>query len=368
MQSNNHIIANPLAESIKQVDRALWLIDEASSDFCFDAGVLGTTEKLSNRFDLAKKFNAVFNDFLIAETFANQKLDLIAFRISKEKQINLHVFNSWIDLCSKSAASGLTLASASTSLPSSSANSRAAISTSKTTSPLTSKPSIPTPTLKLFGAKNEGIKSLFTLAKEQLAAFGNAVTLQLDKIHKQVFVISIHFTDNSVCSGIEANQVYKPLQLLSLSGVEFYSKPGLFGWQKIDQGSSLLISTIAQYYETKSDNTLSSLQALDLGCGYGYLSIRLKQLGFTHIDATDNCAAALLSCEENFKHYDIKGQIIASDAADSISKSYNVIVCNPPFHQGFDHVKSSTELFTEAAARHLKPGGEAWFVVNQFVG
>ncbi|MCK5881489.1 MAG: methyltransferase, partial [Sinobacterium sp.] len=137
-------------------------------------------------------------------------------------------------------------------------------------------------------------------------------------------------------------------------------------WKKIDLGSRLLIEQFDKYQKKHGADTSQTL--LDLGCGYGFLSIAAKQLGFNTIDATDNCAAALLSCEENFKQLSINGAVISSDCGDNISKHYDMILCNPPFHHGFDHDTSLTEKFVERSAKLLKKGGKAFFVVNEFVG
>src|SRR5690606_33030346 len=97
------------------------------------------------------------------------------------------------------------------------------------------------------------------------------------------------------------------------------------------------------------------------------LSLMAAQHGQFHITATDNCAAAITACRHNFAAHCISGEVIAADCGDGIEARYDVILCNPPFHQGFGEERSLTEKFLAAAKRLLTPKGRALFVVNRFV-
>ena len=82
----------------------------------------------------------------------------------------------------------------------------------------------------------------------------------------------------------------RPIQQ-SGQGAPVYTKPGIYGWQKIDLGSRLLVAAIQEYLGAGDSRQLNTV--LDLGCGYGYLSIMLARLGASHIVATDNNIAAV---------------------------------------------------------------------------
>jgi 16S rRNA (guanine1207-N2)-methyltransferase len=43
------------------------------------------------------------------------------------------------------------------------------------------------------------------------------------------------------------------------------------------------------------------------------------------------------------------------------------VICNPPFHQGFDVEAELTTRFLQAARDRLARNGTALFVVNQFI-
>lgn len=141
----------------------------------------------------------------------------------------------------------------------------------------------------------------------------------------------------------------------------YWSKPGVFGWDKIDRGSAFLVQQL--------DSFLAELPAppkriLDLGCGYGYLSVQASRLGVP-IVATDNNAAAIAACRQNFATQGIAGEVIPASCGAGIEGPFELILCNPPFHAGFSVEDDLTERFLNAAARLLGRGGIAAFVVNR---
>lgn len=206
--------------------------------------------------------------------------------------------------------------------------------------------------LHLIGYRNEGMDSLLKLIQTQTNC-----TLERHKLKKQLQHITLHKP-----STIDFPNDYTQLQKFSIDALDFYSKPGVFGWQKIDQGSRLLIEQFAKYPVDPSH------KLLDLGCGYGYLSIKAKQLGYQTIDASDNNAASIIACQANFALHQINGNVFIDDCASRASNRYDTVLCNPPFHQGFDHDKKLIERFCQAASRVLHQQGQAFFVINQFIG
>jgi 16S rRNA (guanine1207-N2)-methyltransferase len=148
-------------------------------------------------------------------------------------------------------------------------------------------------------------------------------------------------------------------------GLTFYSKPGIYGWQKVDVGSALLVAAMQQ--DLHADPSTPAPAILDLGCGYGYLAVMAALSTGGSVLATDNNMAAIIACEKNLRHHRITGCALADDCGASIVQSFDLVVCNPPFHQGFDTSRSITEKFLGAARQHLRPRGRAYFVVNRFI-
>lgn len=149
-----------------------------------------------------------------------------------------------------------------------------------------------------------------------------------------------------------------------LDGLRLFSKPGQYGWDKQDAGSRLLVACLHDQWQA---GALRPSSVLDLGCGYGYLSLAAAQAGIPWITATDNNAAALLSCQRNFTENRIAGEVIADDCAHHIDRTFDTVLCNPPFHRGFDTEKNLTENFVHSAHAHLTRTGWALFVVNRFI-
>ena len=85
------------------------------------------------------------------------------------------------------------------------------------------------------------------------------------------------------------------------------------------------------------------------------------------IIATDNNAAAILACAENFSKLNINGEVIAGDCAQNIKKLFDAVICNPPFHKGFVTDGQLTKKFAHSSYLRLRKGGMALFVVNCFI-
>ncbi len=143
------------------------------------------------------------------------------------------------------------------------------------------------------------------------------------------------------------------------------SKPGVYGWNKIDKGSALLVSCIPQVLQRLPQ---APQRVADLGCGYGYLPVVAQaHIGDAQWLLTDNNATALVASRSNVERHAIDAEVVLADCAEGLTGPVDIGLCNPPFHQGFAVEDGLTERFLSAARRLLRPGGCALFVVNQFI-
>jgi 16S rRNA (guanine1207-N2)-methyltransferase len=133
------------------------------------------------------------------------------------------------------------------------------------------------------------------------------------------------------------------------------SKPGIFSWDRIDDGSALL----AQYLPGDFSGHVA-----DFGCGWGYLARQMLQPDVTRIDlidaehlALDAARANITDARATFHWLDL-----AREPAPAI---YDAIVCNPPFHTGRASTPALGQAVIEAAAKALKPGGCLYMVANR---
>ena len=160
-------------------------------------------------------------------------------------------------------------------------------------------------------------------------------------------------------------QDYPTLRTIAeLDEVSFCSKPGIFGWNKIDAGSALLIEALPRLI---SSCERAPGSVLDLGCGFGYLAVMAGRQLQIPVTATDNNVAAVAACERNLTANGIRGTVTLDDCGSQIDARFDLILCNPPFHQGFSSSGELTQRFVQSCHRLLAPGGAALFVVNQFV-
>lgn len=145
-----------------------------------------------------------------------------------------------------------------------------------------------------------------------------------------------------------------------LESIKFHSIPGIFGWDKIDQGSSLLLSCLP--------DTLSGVGA-DFGCGYGYLSQsllnRYKNIKMLHcIDADYR---ALDMCKKNCSEYKENCNFLWEDLLQPhlTLKNLDFIIMNPPFHEGKTEDINIGQMFIVNASKALRKKGYLYMVANK---
>lgn len=151
------------------------------------------------------------------------------------------------------------------------------------------------------------------------------------------------------------------------SGVRVDALPAVFARERLDIGTRLLLPHITEAV-TALD---AGARVLDLACGNGVLGLQVLsvQPGLA-VTFSDVSSQAVLSAEHNaqrafpaanacFRH---------SDGIAEAEGQFDLILLNPPFHEGGvvgDHI--ALRLFRQAA-RHLAPGGRLLLVGNRHLG
>ncbi|OGD74558.1 MAG: hypothetical protein A2Y64_00865 [Candidatus Coatesbacteria bacterium RBG_13_66_14] len=135
-----------------------------------------------------------------------------------------------------------------------------------------------------------------------------------------------------------------------------HSLPGVFAWRALDGGTELLLKNLPEQWEGK--------KVLDLGCGNGVLALHGAVNGAGKVTALDSSALALASARATLAGFDM-AEVVAAEACDGLDGLYEVVLCNPPFHQGSGHAGSLIEKFVEAAAGALREGGNLWMVLRR---
>ena len=143
--------------------------------------------------------------------------------------------------------------------------------------------------------------------------------------------------------------------------LRLYNLPGCYSATSLDQGAREFIKHFDRM-------TLSS-PALDMGCGNGALSLALLQRkNDLNISLVDENIQALDSAKLNLStHYPgANTHFFHSNGLNSVpTQKYQLIVCNPPFHQDNAITEAiSIKLFKDLS-QQLSPDGECWIIGNR---
>lgn len=306
-------------------EKILWIFDENALENTANFSANQHTQCISNRVDIAarlKQNNAhvEFSDFDFS-AIEPHSLDAIFYRISKEKPVVHYIINQAKTLLKSDGY------------------------------------------LYLAGLKNEGAKTYLDKA---------ATVLGCAKATKKTgLAYSAKLACNHQDTAPLNDSDYTRLRPIKNAPMPLQSKPGLFGWQQIDPGSEYFIATLKSFYAQNPVDHALSYRLLDLGCGYGYLSIMLALKVLPrppeNLVLTDNSAAALIAARDNCHKHQLAASIVAADAGEGIEGKFDIVVCNPPFHQGFSVNNDLTRKFLNAAAKSLHRNGDVFFVVNSFI-
>jgi 16S rRNA (guanine1207-N2)-methyltransferase len=298
-----------------------WFADENTLPLISNINKNPLLTVITNRYDiyqlaLQQSLNVVFSDFS-QNDYPHKKVEKIFYRISKEKSLCHHLLNQASQYLTDHGH------------------------------------------LVISGAKQEGIKSYADKLKKLLGAQGTL------KKHGSFYKGIFSQLSKSITLDDQQYSEIRCLQTQSHEVTKYYSKPGVYGWDKIDKGSELLIESLKDCINGIRPHPK---KVMDLGCGYGWLFLNFDHYGFSKITATDNNAAALACAKKNAELIQTPVSVVASDCANEINDSFDLILCNPPFHQGFKHDKKLIAKFISSCRQHLSKNGNALFVVNEFIG
>lgn len=152
--------------------------------------------------------------------------------------------------------------------------------------------------------------------------------------------------------------------LIKEYGLQLQAGPNVFARDTFDIGARFFIEQFVQLPQAD--------RIADLGCGNGVLGIVAKQkMPAAQIEFFDESYQAIAAAEKNYS-LNILSEL-RSDAkfhvddifANYAAESFDLILCNPPFHQGHvvgDHI--AWQMFVQSK-QYLRSGGELWIVGNR---
>ncbi len=161
-----------------------------------------------------------------------------------------------------------------------------------------------------------------------------------------------HYYTSDPASEHRVSHVSAVLRGRSLS---FVTDSGVFSREAVDFGTRLMVETLPPL----------SGRVLDLGCGWGALSLPLA-LAYPGLSLTcvDINRRALALCQENAVRLGVKADILESDGFSAVTGTFDAILTNPPIRAG----KSVYYPWFEQSFHHLVPGGLFACVVQKKQG
>ncbi|RTH20541.1 MULTISPECIES: class I SAM-dependent methyltransferase [Thermus] len=145
----------------------------------------------------------------------------------------------------------------------------------------------------------------------------------------------------------------------------FFHLPGVFSAGKVDKASVLLLEALVGEVGREG---IRGRRILDLGAGYGALTLPLARLG-GEVTALEDDLVSVHSLERNLAENRLSARVFHSDVDEALTEeeAFDIIVTNPPFHVGGAVILDVAQAFVEAAAARLKPGGGFFLVANPFL-
>jgi 16S rRNA (guanine1207-N2)-methyltransferase len=144
----------------------------------------------------------------------------------------------------------------------------------------------------------------------------------------------------------------------------WWSRPGLFAWDRVDRASALLATHLPADLGGR---------VADLGAGYGYLATQLiaRCPGITALDLYEAEARALEPARRNVDKAlqaasrDVPVNVHWHDVTRGLPQRYDAIVSNPPFHLGRADLPELGRAFIASAADALTAQGRLLIVANR---
>ena len=178
--------------------------------------------------------------------------------------------------------------------------------------------------------------------------------VQFSKFHSRVFgVVLPAEPDRELLADWASRGEYRRSERTNL-----FTCPGVFGWDKVDEGSRLLAENLPERLEGSG---------ADLGAGYGYLAWQVlsTRQGVRRLDLFEAEALALEAARRNLE--DLASPVPVGyhwhDVTAGIPPGqYDWIFMNPPFHEGRTRRLDLGERFVRLASQGLRPSGGLYMV------
>ena len=146
--------------------------------------------------------------------------------------------------------------------------------------------------------------------------------------------------------------------------LDYVTKPGLFAWKALDDGTRLLIEMLHRHPLGERDTVL------DVGCGAGILTlVAARQARKGQAIGVDVDCRAVQATRRTLAHNETPhAQALAGDCMEAVAgRTFDAVVTNPPFHQKQATTYVVAGQIIRDAAHVLVPSGRLYLVANRFL-
>ena len=146
-------------------------------------------------------------------------------------------------------------------------------------------------------------------------------------------------------------------------GIRIADHPHVFSAGRLDRGSRLLLKHLPEV----------SGHVADLGCGSGVLGLGVARRNpSVHLSFFDESYIAVENAKTNWLVNDFEPERARFHVSDCMSgyenEPFDLILCNPPFHEGRAVTDTVAHRMFKQARSHLVPNGRLMVVGNRHLG
>ena len=199
-------------------------------------------------------------------------------------------------------------------------------------------------TIVIAGAKTDGIASVRKRVQKTVPVSGS-----LSKHH----AVAFWFENQPGAWDAEASNPAAP--------EGYVTRPGMFSYDRVDPGSALL----APCFKGRVSGNVA-----DFGAGWGYLACELadQEHRLSSLELYEADWHALRAAEENLgqRVTELRTNFFWHDLVlEPVTRTYDCIIMNPPFHAGRAAQPEIGQRFISAASGALRKGGRLLMVANR---
>lgn len=210
-------------------------------------------------------------------------------------------------------------------------------------------------TLYLLGSKNEGIKSIAKQLSDLFSIPSETISFKKG-IHLIKFVFPSGFQN-------ENKDIEDLIETFEINGIKIKltQEENVFAKGKLDSATRLLLENL----KIKDNDKI-----LDLGCGAGVLGIVASKMAKNvKVTFIDNDYLSVDTTQKNLILNQIQNSdVFVNNGAKAIKdQRFDVVVTNPPFHQGRGISLNITDQFIRDGSRILVKDGQMYVVCNVFL-